>query len=202
MPIKVENPEDGSEIEVFTKEELEAQKQQAIEEAVKPIEEKYSHTTAEYERLQKIHAEQATNFKRLRDMTEEEKSKLTAEQIEARKIAEAALAENEALRASIEADKKAAADAKREALLTHYAGHDKELRAKIEANAGLLSESVPLEQRIEYAAKLSGVAQTINPLTQPFSGEPPRPKTAKDDKEEFLESERAKQALAFMEKLG
>lgn len=189
----------GEEVEVFTQEELEAQKI----EAQKAIQDELTSIKGEYDKLQRIHAEQATNFKRLRDMTEEEKAKLSAEQIELRKMAEKAMEENEALKGSLENERKTALEQKKESLIKGIVGDDAELRTKLESEFGALSETLSLEDRVKKAAVLVGVnPNPVNPLYMGMNGEAPKSKDPKDEKEEFLTSERAKQAMEYMNKIG
>lgn len=196
MPITIQNDE-GQDMEVYTADELQAQKVAAAEEAVKPI-------TEEYTKLQKIHADQAQNFKLLKNMTEEEKNKLSVSEIEQRKIAEKALEDNAALTARLDEKEKSEADQKREAAIRAYTGDDKDMRAKVEAHLEHLT--IPdIAERVAAAATLAGIkVESINPLNQPMSGQPPmqRKEDEATQKDEFFKSEKGKAAQAMIDQLG
>lgn len=189
---------------VYTQEDIEAQKAEAIANVQKEWEEKHKLTEEELAKERKFRAEQATNFKLLKNMTEEEKAKLTAEQIEARKIAEQALEENKTLKDRWEAKEKQDAETKKESVIQSIVGNNKELRAKLEAEfANVAIEDV--EQKVIAAAKLAGLygAQNGNPLRSPMGGgSPPSNFTRKDDdKAAFFESEKGKAAMDIISKL-
>lgn len=186
---------EGKDITVYTEDEI-----QAKDAAVAAKDAEIATKQGELDRLSKIQAEQAGNFKKLKDMTEEEKSKLSADQIAERTRADKLEGELEALKGSIDADKLAAADAAKEAIITRYCGSDKELREKFEKNMGILSIE-NLEEKAAAAASLSGLTrgQRMDPLHAPImNGDAPGHKKEADEKKEFLESDKAKAALAAM----
>lgn len=200
MPIKVEH--EDKEIEAYTTEEVEQQKQAAIASAQGEWETKHKTLEEELAKERKFRAEQTQNFKLLRDMTEEEKAKLTAEQIESRKIAEQATQEVQSLRASIDAERKANEDAKRESLIESFTGGNAELRAKLEAELpNVAIEDV--EKKMIAAAKLAGLyGERSNPIRSGIHGAPPTGfAQASDDKKIFFESGKGKDAMDIISKL-
>lgn len=198
--MKIDHPETGEEIEVFTAEEVETQKTEALATNTKEWEEKHNATTTEIEKLRSINADQTSNIKRLKDMSDEEKEKLSAEQIENRKIAEEALEGQEALKKQIEARDASDVATKKETLIKAVVGEDKDLREKLEAKIATISADVPLEERIASAATLAGIGSSANP-TNPLAtpqgvGMPPTQMKTQEEKGQFMASDRGKSAAS------
>lgn len=195
MALTIPDPNnDGAEITVYTEEE-----KAEIEKAVADKDAIIAQKEAELETARKFQAEQAQNFKRLRDMTDDEKSKLSASEIESRTRAEKLEADIESLKGSIDSDKQKAFNDAKEAALKKFSGGDKALREKIEQNMGVLTIADPTEL-VRSAAAIAGVVVNnggVNPLYVPLDGDAPQTKQA-NEKKEFLESDKAAAAMAAM----
>lgn len=194
MTIKVPNPDGEGEIEVYTPEEITAISQErdtALAEKQKADEALQS--------LQRHHDDQAGNFKRYKDMSEEEKGKLTDAQVNAMRAAEAAEDRAAKAEAAVNEFRKAESDREKNAILEKYSGGDKELRGKLEEKFDSISGLEDMDERARAAAAILGInvgyQGGFNPLTQAFNGQPPSAPKEKGEKEEFLKSDRAQAAI-------
>lgn len=194
MPITIDNPNGEGQIDVFTPEEVAAKEAEA--QAAKDA---LAARDAEYKKLESIHASQADNFKRFKDMSEEEISKLSAKDIENIKRIEAAEDAAAAAHAKLTEKEQADADAKKATLVQKYTGGDKDLVAKFEEKFATLAGVADPEERAAAAAILAGIGIVpgVNPITQQFNGAPYVPKEQKES-EQFLASDRASAAIAAM----
>lgn len=195
MP-QVIQKDDGTEMEVYTADEYTAVKT-AGETAAKTAKDeadvarKEAETAkAEATRIARLHADQANNFKRYKDMTEEEKAKLTSNEVEARKIAEAAEDRARALEDSYNKDKEVAVTALKMKALAKYSAGDDELKKKLEENWDLINikgtDEDTINRRAEMAFNMTGTKRN-NPLRQSWSGDAPN-----KGGEKFGDTERAK----------
>lgn len=183
MSMKIEH--EGKEIEVFTPEEVEAQKQEAL----KSVQE-------ELDKTKRVISEKNENFKRYKDMTEQEKEMYSAGELEARRLAEAAEARAQALEEQYNKDKKAVFDKAKEGRIARYAGGDEALKKEIEANFELINlegaDEETAKRRVDLAFNMTGKGK-INPLTQDYGrGEAPK---QKDTTEKFAESDKGKEGM-------
>lgn len=156
----------------------------------------------EIEKKDKVLAEKTENFKKLRDMTEQEKSQLTAQQIVDRKIAEEAMDRAKAVEDLYKSDTEARANSKKTALIEKLSGGNAELKQKLTDSWDVIN--IPGTDDASIEARATGVFNYVtggvhapNPLTQGFSGEAPSVIAAKKE-DEFINSEKGKAALSAM----
>lgn len=198
MAKEIEN-DDGTKETYYSPAEVAAREEAKAAEISAAKDAEIAAKQAEIDRVNAIHGAQAENFKKYKDMTEEEKGKLsaseTAERIRADKLQE----DLEALKGTIDADKQATAAAAKEAIIKQYCGENKELREKFEKNMGIVQVE-NLEERAAAAATLTGIARPgqMNPLHAPLMGDAPAFKKEQDEKKQFLESDKGKAALIAM----
>jgi len=202
MSIKIEHPDTGEEMEVFTPEEVEIQKAEALATSNTEWEEKISATTGELETLKKFQAEQKDNFKRLKDMTEEEKAQLSAKQIEDQKVIESLFEKNAELETLIKDRDAREVNAIKESLINKFTGEDPKAREALESKLTLLSSIEDMGERIKAAATLAGLTSNIqseNPLYRESpTGMAPGQMADKKDSDKFLGSDKGRAALERM----
>jgi hypothetical protein len=199
--MKIENDE-GKEIEVFTAEEVAAREKAAGEAVGKTEGEKNAALQAELEKARRVLSEKTDNFKKLHEMTEEEKSKMSAAQIESAKRMEAAETRASALEEEIKKDKTTRSDKAREKALARYSGTDEKVKEKLVENYKLINlpegDEDEINRKVEAAWNMMGVGKPkVNPLNQSWQGDAPN----KGSSENFAESERGKAALKNMGEL-
>lgn len=194
MPQKI--TVEGNEMEVYTSEELTAREQAAaaaIEEKYKPVVEENTKTKGELAQERKFRAEQAINFKKLRDMTPEEKKDLSPTDIENRRIAEQTADELTQLKKEKEDDAKIHSEKLKTNAIKRWAGEDADLKKKLEDNWEIINLKATDEdtaaQRAEMAMNMTGLRKN-NPLRQSWSGDAPK----KGIEDNFKETERGKAA--------
>ena len=166
MVMKVEHPETGEEIDVYTQEDLDAiqaEKQALLDEA---------------EKLRKVNIEKTENLKKLRDMSEEDKGRYTAEQIELIRRTEEQAEQLEALRSESVDKEQREFERNKEAALKQYHNGNEDMKAKIEANWDLVNlPGTTLDvvaARAEHAARLAQIEMVrSNPLNGHMSGHGP-----------------------------
>jgi hypothetical protein len=157
---------------------------------------------AELDKERRVSAEKTENFKKLRDMTEAEKSQMTAQQIADRKIAEEAMDRAKAVEDLYKSDTEARANSKKSALIDKLSGGNAELKQKLTDSWDVIN--IPGTDDASIEARATGVFNYVtggvhapNPLTQGFSGEAPSAVAAKKE-DEFINSEKGKAALSAM----
>ena len=191
MTMKIADPEnEGQEIEVFTAEEMNAQKAEA------------ESARAEADRLQKVSAEKTENFKKLNEMTEQERASLSAEKIENLKRMEAAEAKASALEQKMNEENEKRVTNTKEEILARYHGGNAELKKVLEDNYNLIqlegNDTATIQQRADLAVSMEIGKNNANrnPLTAVVSGGAPafREKGATN----FTETDKGKAALAQM----
>lgn len=198
MSIKVDDPNNpGQEIEVFTPEEVAAKDTELA-----TVRAEAAAARAEADKYQKVSAEKTENFKKLNELTEAEKSALSTEKIEAMKRFEAAESRAAALEAKINADTTSRIEKDKEAALKKYHGGDETLKKELEANYKLIglegTDTETIQERARLAAAMyTGKTNRQNPLMANMNGDSPRYKE-KTQTEEFMKSERAKEAMRRM----
>ncbi len=193
--------ENGNEIEAYTADELAAQKAES-EVAIAAAKKELETSKAEQERLNRHISEQKDNFKKLNEMTEAEKAKFSAEQLETMKRVEASEARAKALEDKINKDENDRMASDKEKFLSKYHGGNKELKEALEKNYDLInlvgSSSAIIEERARLAANMEkGKIGTGNPLFANLNGESPHIQK-KSENDKFMESEKAKKALELM----
>lgn len=196
MTVKFTDPESGEEKEYYTADELAAKDTEVASAAAAAAE-----ANRKYDDLQKIHASQAENFKSYKNMTEEEKSQLSAEKTEMLKRIDEAASAAEAANAKLALKEEAEANAQKSALVQKYTGGDKDLAAKFEEKFETLSGVADMGERAQAAAVLAGIgtqSQQFNPLNQQFNGESPQLRKSNGEKQEFFESDKGKAGLEMM----
>lgn len=196
MTIKITDPNDpDKEIEVFTPDEV-AAKDAAMAEKETAL----ATANGELEKERRVSAEKSDNIKRLRDMSDEEKSKLSQEQIEQRKIAEKALDEAESAKAELKKEREEKENLKKENFLERFSGGNADLRKKLEENFNIIDsgKEPDLEKRMGAAAAMAGINMNPkNPLTQEIFGQAPTEKQ-KSEKDDFLKGDKAAAAFKAM----
>jgi len=186
----IEHPETGEEIEVFTKEEVDektstlAEKEAEIEKLQK-----------EYEALQKVSAEKTENFKKLNEMTAEEREAMSANQIEIFKRNEKLEDEINLLKSKVDTKSQQEIAEKKNALLSQFAGEDEELKKKLEESWDLLNidgvDNETLARKAELSASMVGITRSDkNPLRTPMYGEAPQLKQTTQSQAKVDEAEK------------
>lgn len=195
--------EDGNEIEVYSQEEFQAKEaewakqNEEIKTSAEAARKEADEAKAIVDKMRLDLADKTENIKRYRDMTEAEKEKLTAEQVDAIKRADAADARAAALEEKFNADIQQRVSDTMEKFIRSYAGDDKEIREKIEENMKLINingtDEKSIKQKVELAVNMMGESKPkYNPLFQMVNGDAPK------IKEDFMDTSRAKEAKAAM----
>lgn len=197
MPVKT-TKEDGTEVDAFLPEEVEAQKTEAVAAAKTELEA----AQKEVADLKRVSAEKTENFKKLNEMTEVERASFTAKEIEAMKRVEAAEAKATALETKYNEDTQARIKTDTEKALERYHGGDPKLKAELEKNFNLINlpgtDTSTIQERARLAATMTaGSSGRPNPLMSPMNGSGPRT-VDRSKTEEFLKSDKAKTAFEMM----
>lgn len=192
MSIKITD-DDGKEMEVYTPEELAAEKT-ARETAEKTVGELQTKLTSQ----ERVLAEKNENFKRFKDLTEEDKAKMTADQIETSRALDNERTAREALEAEIKTDKATKITKATDRAVAAYSGGNEDLKKQLEENITLVALEVTDEdsamKKVELAYNMLGIGKPkINPLHQTWNGTPPGTQP-----EKFTETERGKAAASEM----
>jgi septal ring factor EnvC (AmiA/AmiB activator) len=187
----------GEEFDAYTADELAEQKAEVETAKAEAIAAK-----AEVERLNTHINMQKDNFKKLNELSEEERNKLSAEQIETRKRVEAAEARAQALEDKINEGENTRMKTDKEKALAKFHGGNKELKEALEKNYDLInlvgSSSEIIEERARLAANMEiGKMGNANPLYGNFNGSAPQTQK-KNDSEKFFGSDKGKAASAMM----
>lgn len=195
MSIKIPDPNnEGEEIEVFTQDEIAtqlAERDTKLEEATKEV-----------ERYKRVAAEQGENFKKLSDMTADEKAKFSTEQIENMKRVEAAEQKVKDIEERYSTDTQNRIKADKENALKRYHGGDEALKKALEENYELINlpgdDTATIFERARLASAMeAGKSGARNPLMTHYGGG--APSTAQKTKtDEFLGSDKAKKAEELM----
>ena len=200
MTMKIPDPSDESkEIEVFTAEEVAAQKAEVETAKTAEIEA----AKAEAEKYKRVASEQTTNFKKLNELSAEEKAKLSGEQIEALKRAEAAEARVTALEEGIKTETKTRIETDTATALAKYHGGNEELKKILEGNFKIIAlegnDTATIQKKAEMAKNMYIGSQggRPNPLMASMNGGSPAHQE-KSKTEEFLKSEKALEAQKRM----
>lgn len=196
MPIKYTN-EEGEEVETLSPEEI-AAKDKEIADAKAEAE------TAKIEaaNARRVASEQTQNFKKVNEMSEVEKAKFSAEQLEVIKRAEIAEAKAAALETDINTEKTKRIDNDKNGALARYHGGNAELKRQLEENYAIINlegtDTETIQKRAKLAADMiKGSMGSGNPLMANLNGGSPRIKD-QTKTEEFMKSEKAKQAQRLM----
>lgn len=189
MPTKV-TKEDGTEVEAFLPEEVEAQKAE-LEAAQKEV-----------EALRRVSAEKTENFKKLNEMTEAERATFSAKEIENMKRIEAAESRATALEGKINEDTKTRVENDTKAALERYHGGDPKLKEALEKNFKIINlegtDTETINERARLAASMyTGQSGRPNPLMSPMNGSSPM-RIDQNKTDEFLKSDKAKKAYEMM----
>ena len=201
--MKIENDE-GKEIEVFTAEEVETQRTEAVKAREAEIMAETGKTLAEKEaeidRLKKVNIEKTENFRKYNEMTAEERAAHSENELALIKktdqLTEELSKTSKTLEEKLIADKAAI---KNSTLKTLH--HDlPEVKEKLEKNYDILSgmpETTPEEinARVAAAARLSGITvDARNPLYQSVTGESPTFK----ETDTYVETKEGKEAASLV----
>jgi len=200
MPFKVEV--EGKEVEGFYPEEVEARVQEAIKPhmtAAETAKADAEAARAEAEKYKRVSMEKTENFKRYKDMTEEEKGKLTAEQTEAIKRADAAEAKAAEAEAKVTEFTTKSLESLKNKIIREKSGGDADLQKKLEENWNLINlegnDEETFQKRGDLAFNMLGLAK---PKTSPFNrmglGDAPPVKG-----EKFTETDKGKAAEAVLD---
>ena len=200
MVIKIDDPNNpGQEMEVFTQAELEA-KATEIETAKNA---ELEAARGEAEKYKRVATEQTTNFKKLNEMTDSERSALSTEKLEALKRAEAAEARVSALEDGYKKETQTRIETDTAAALAKYHGGNAELKKTLEDNFKLIAlegnDTATIQKKAEMAKNMYIGSQggRVNPLTASMHGAGPVHKDGTKT-EEFLKSEKAAEAIRRM----
>jgi hypothetical protein len=194
MPQTIENSE-GASIEVYTKEEKEAEMAAAVAAAKEEVGKTVTEKEAEIANLRKVSAEKTENFKKYNDLTEEERKAFDANTVTIMKRADKLEEELTQTKTSLAEKEQKERDYNKNSILRTIHSDDAKIKASIDEAYGKLNmpETTPdeIRARAEAAARLAGISvQSQNPLYQPYSSEAPNLKSEKD--KEFVETERGK----------
>lgn len=193
--MKIEDPSDPTkEIELYTRAEL------TEREAAKDVE--IATAKAEADALRKVSSEKTENFKKLNELTAEEKGALSAEKIEAMARAEAAEAKLAGLEEKYNTDTQNRIKTDKETALAKFHGGNTDLKKVLEDNYELINitgtDTESINQRAQKAVEMyNGSVGRQSPLTASYSGGAPVHKDATRT-EDFLKSDKAKSALKAM----
>ena len=191
--------EEGKEMEVYTPEEV-AEFQKQTEEhktAAETARQEAEEAKKNVAKMQGVLADKNDNFKRYKDMTEEEKSKLSADQVEAIKRADAAEAKATSLEEKFNADIKQRVETFKNKVINGYAMGDEAVKKQIEENMNMINidgtDEETIHKKVDLAVRMMGDNKPkFNPFHQVINGEAPK---AKDD---FMETDRAKAAKSAL----
>lgn len=182
---------DGEEVTYWTPEEVEQ------------LNAEKARLEAENIELAKVSREKTENFKRLNQMTEQEKEQFTAKELENRAMLEKLMQEKEELETKLTEKEKRDLENNRNTVIKSIVGDNEDLKNKLLEKYSIIGiEETDLESikaRAESAAKLAGIEMpdtSFDPTRAYWNGDAPRP--LKGDTEQFLQSDRAKQALEAM----
>ncbi len=182
---------DGEEVTLYSPEEVEQ------------INAEKSAVEAENAELKRLNKEKTDNFRKLNQMTEEEKAQFTDKELENRRIIEQLQEENEKLKTNLTEKEKNAIESDRANVIKKYVGDNEDLKAKFLEQYQFVNiaedSKENIEKRAELTAKLAGIEipESFDPTQAYWNGDAPRP-LAGDNPQAFLESDRAKQALDAM----
>lgn len=198
--LKIEDPNDPTkEIEVYTTEELNARATEIETAKAAEIET----AKAEAEKYKRVASEQTTNFKKLNEMSAEERAGLSTEKLEALKRAEAAEARVTALEEGIKTETQTRIKTDTDNALAKFHGGNEELKKILEDNFKVIAlegnDTATIQKKAEMAANMYRGSQEgkKNPLFASMSGNGPSHKD-KTKSAEFLESDKAKEAMKRM----
>ena len=190
--------EDGTELEVYTKEEVEATTS------------KLSEMESEMQRLQQANGEMSLNFKRYRDMTEEEKATLTESEKQANLQMGIMQDQIEEMKKKDQEREEATVKNLKQATIDRYTQGNAEMKEKMEKQWDLVnidvkdSATATERGRIAFLAAGGVLNDTHkNPLFTHYSGDVPTsvptPGVTKQEKsKEFISSDRGQAALRAM----
>lgn len=182
--------EDGNEIIAYTQEEVDAR-------AAEAAKAKEDELVPEIEKLKKVSAEKTEHFKKLNEMTEEERQAHSVNEINILKRNEMLEGELATIKETLTQKETREKNEAKENAFTGICGEDADLRKSIEDNYAVLAgmpETTPSEikARAEKAATLAGITvDKVNPLYVNIHGEAPTHKEGK----EFVETDKGKDAL-------
>lgn len=201
MPFKVQD-ESGKEIEVYSPEEVNVHKQEVETFKAKALENEKAVTEAraEAEKYKAVIAEKNDNFKRFKDMTEEEKKTLTAKDIENIKRAEAAEAKALELEDKFNKDVESRKESAKTKAIEAYAHGDEELKKKLLESYDLVkldgTDEDSIKRKVELSWNMLGLGKPkVNPFNQSYDGGD-APNKGLSDK--FVETDKGKAGLAAM----
>lgn len=147
-------------------------------------------------KIERVSAEKTENFKKLNEMTQEERDAHTVNELNLLKRNEAVEAELAEIKTQLtQKEERERASAKVIAMDKYHVGNE-DVKKTLEENyakLGGMPEGSPEEvrARVAEAAKLSGISiNSQNPLYADIGGDAPMPK----DKKEFIDTDSGKQA--------
>ena len=189
------------EIEAYTPEEFQAAKAES-EKAIAASKAELEVAKKETERLSRHISEQKDNFKKLNEMTAEEKAQYSVKEMENVKRVEAAEARAKALEDKVNEDVKNRINSDKERALAKYHGGDKTLKESLEKNFNMINlvgdTTDIIEERARLAANMEkGRIGSVNPLRAPLNGAAPSVQR-ETTKEEFFKSEKGQRGAKLM----
>lgn len=187
----IDNPDkEGEQIEVYTPAEV-AEKEAKITEL-----------TGEVDKYKNLSAEKTENFRKLNELSAEEKTALGADKLAAMARAEAAETQIQELKDQISGDAQKRIEADTTAALAKYHGGNETLKAALEANFKMINmegnDTATIEERARLAASMEAGKNNENhaPLTAAMRGGSPAPRAGGE--KPFAETDKGKAAMAQM----
>lgn len=192
MTITIDNPDkEGEQIDVFTAEEMAAKNAEL------------DTTKEEVEKYKRVSAEKTEHFKKLNDLTEEEKKQFTARDLENMARNEANEKKIQDLTDQISGDAQKRLDRDTAAALAKYHGGDEKLKAALEANFNMINmegnDTATIEERARLAAsmEIGKNNESHAPLTAAMrGGGSPAPRNNGD--KPFTDTDKGKAAMSQM----
>ena len=181
---------DGEEVTLYTPEEVEQ------------LNSEKARLAQENERLAQENKEKATNFRRLNQMTEEEKERYSQAELENRKMIEQLMDEKNALVEQLTQKEKDEINKARERAFDKIVGNNEELKNQLLQKYQMVNieekDSESVWQRAEAAALMAKIEipELFDPTRVIWNGDAPRP--LKGDTQEFLQSDKFKAAQQAM----
>lgn len=168
MSIKVEH--DGQEIEVLTPDELAVITGEKTE-----LQTKLDAALEEIKKKDNVISEKNTNFKKYKDMSEEEKAKFSAGELEAKRQAEEATEIVSALKKQIDDENVNRFNNAKEKAIRTRTGDNKDLYEKVLKNWDLINltgtDDAVINQRVGLAFTMATGGRAPNPLNAPLNGD-------------------------------
>lgn len=195
MPIEHEK-DDGTKVQAFLPEEVETAKNEAVTAATAAKEEEFKKLSEDLAKAQKLVVDKTENFKKFRDLTEDEKKTYDTNTLEMMKRADKLEEDLTTERTTREGREKADRDANKTKALASIHMDKADVKKIVEDNyavlAGMPETTVEeINARAAAAARMGGIVlDTANPLYQTFTGEAPQ----YDPNKQYVDTPQGKEA--------